>query len=423
MTLVDRNGTFHLRKRVPKRYASVEERSEIWISLGTDSEEEARIKAGPAWQRCLDALDAKLAGNTDDAEAQFEAARSLAQARGFRYLPIGDVTKLPLAEMLQRIEAIKKTPSGKPDQREARALLGTVERPRLKMSQALDVFWDLARDRTIGKSPDQMRRWRNPRKKAFRNFIKVVGDVYIDELTQDDMLDFTDWWVERVETEGLAPNSANRDITNICNTLKTINKKKRLGLNLPISDLRLKEGEAKTRPPFSTEWIKTKILAPGALNGMNVQARCIVLGMVNTGYRPSEGASLTAKNIRLDTEIPHINIDPEGRTLKSQYSKRVIPLAGVSLDAFRECPEGFPRYADNPGLSDTVNKYFRHHGLNETPEHVVYSLRHSFEDRMLAAEVDERIRRDIFGHRLNRERYGKGASLEHKARIIEGIAL
>jgi integrase len=192
---------------------------------------------------------------------------------------------------------------------------------------------------------------------------------------------------------------------------------------LPLSDLALKEDERRTRPPFSVDWIRDRLLALGALDGLNTEARCIVLGMVNTGYRPSEGASLGAAQIRLDAKVPHLSIEPVGRQLKSAYARRVIPLAGVSLDAFRACPNGFPRYADNPSLSATVNKYLRERGLMETPAHSLYSLRHAFEDRMLAAGVDDRIRRDLFGHRLDRERYGKGASLEHLAEVVGRIAL
>ncbi|WP_336247115.1 hypothetical protein [Octadecabacter dasysiphoniae] len=121
--------------------------------------------------------------------------------------------------------------------------------------------------------------------------------------------------------------------------------------------------------------------------------------------------------------MPHISIEPEGRQLKSQYARRVIPLVGVSLEAFRAFPEGFPRYRDSATLSATINKYLRGNGLLETPQHSLYSLRHAFEDRMLAAGIDDRIRRDVFGHRLNRERYGKGATLEHLATLMRGIAL
>ena len=43
-------------------------------------------------------------------------------------------------------------------------------------------------------------------------------------------------------------------------------------------------------------------------------------------------------------------------------------------------------------------------------------------EELLAAGIDERIRRDLFGHRLDRERYGKGASLEHVAKLVARIA-
>lgn len=148
----------------------------------------------------------------------------------------------------------------------------------------------------------------------------------------------------------------------------------------------------------------------------------MLLGMVNTGYRPSEGAALTAETIRLDCDVPHISIEPEGRQLKSHYARRVIPLTGVSLGAFKQYPEGFQRYRNRATLSAVVNTFLRANGLLETPHHSMYSLRHAFEDRMLAARIDDRIRRDLFGHWLDRERYGKGASLEHVTELVARIA-
>lgn len=69
-----------------------------------------------------------------------------------------------------------------------------------------------------------------------------------------------------------------------------------------------------------------------------------------------------------------------------------------------------------------VNKYLRENGLLETPKHSLNGLRHSFEDRLLASRVDECIRRDLFGHALNRERYGAGASLSHLRDVIQPVA-
>lgn len=330
--------------------------------------------------------------------------------------------KLPHDEFYARaLKTMRK--DGSIDPKEAEALMGVVPKPKLTLSQCLKEFWKLAHDRTIGKSEDQIRRWRNPRIKAINNLISVIGDQEIDAITADDMLDFREWWMDRIRTEGLTPNSANKDIIHIGNVLRTVNKMKRLNLNLPLSDLAIREGEKKTRPAFSVDWIKTKLLAPGALDGLNAEARAILLGMVNTGYRPSEGAAITSAQIRLDHAVPHISIEPVGRQLKSQYARRKIPLLGVSLDAFRQFPEGFPRYRDSAALSATVNKFLRTHGLLETPGHSMYSLRHSFEERMMAAGIDDRARRDLFGHALDRERYGGGATLEMMRDMLKPLAL
>ncbi len=421
MTVIRRGTTYYMRKRVPQRFAAVEPRSIIWVSLHTDSETLAKTKAAAAWTELIEAWEARRAGQSDDAERRFEAARELAQMRGFRYLPAERVAALPVEALLDRVEAVPVV-AGKPDRLEAVAILGGAQEPPVTVSRALDLYWTLAKDKTLTKSEDQLRRWKNPRLKAVKNFIEVIGDKVLAEISADDMLDFRQWWVERVEAEGLTPNSANKDLIHFSDVLKTVNRMKRLGLALPLSDLALKEGEKRQRPPFSNAWITARLLKPGALDGLNTEARCILLGMVNTGYRPSEGAGLGPAQIRLDGAVPHISIEPNGRQLKSAYARRIIPLAGVSLVAFRQCPDGFPRYADNPGLSATVNKYLRERGLLETEGHSMYSLRHAFEDRMLAAGVDDRIRRDLFGHSLDRERYGKGASLEQLHEIVQRIA-
>jgi len=145
--------------------------------------------------------------------------------------------------------------------------------------------------------------------------------------------------------------------------------------------------------------------------------------MVNTGYRPSEGQGLKAAHIHLDGPYPHITIEPDGRTLKNASSRRTIPLAGVSLAAFRACPDGFPRYFASSSLSAMINNFMRENSMMETSKHSLYGLRQSFEDRMLDRDTDERIRRDLMGHALGRERYGKGASMEKLAGVIQSIAL
>ncbi len=416
-----RGSIYCIVRRVPRRFASVEERKTVWISLKTDSLSLAMEKAPSVWATMLDSWEARLAGDTVEAEKQFSAAQNLARSRGFRYLEMPKVAELPLEELLKRVEAIPVV-QGSPDTFEAKALLGAVAAPEISVSQALEMYWSLARDRTLGKDADQIRRWKNPRKKAVKNFIAVAGDVAISEITRDDLLDFREMWIERIEMGEVTQNSANKDFTHLGDILKTVNEKKRLKIDLPLSGLSLKEPERRSRPSFSDDWIRNRILSEGALSGLNTEARCILLGMINTGYRPSEAANLDRARIHLEGSVPYIEIAPVGRHLKNNASKRTIPLVGVSLEAFQECPNGFPSYKGKASLSNTVNKYLRSNGLMESDRHVMYSLRHAFEDRMIAAEVDNRIRRDLFGHALQEQRYGDGASLEHKARILQEIS-
>ncbi|WP_336247116.1 DUF6538 domain-containing protein [Octadecabacter dasysiphoniae] len=288
MAIIKRSNTYYLRRRVPTRYRRVEARASVWVSLHTDSESVAARKADQAWTHLVEAWEARLAGDTENAADRFAAAQELARLQGYRYLDVGRVADLPVAELVERVAAIE-APAGEPNLSEAGALLGTVEGPHLTVQATLDLYWTLARDKTFGKSADQLRRWRNPREKAIRNFIAVVGNKPIDQITRDDMLDFRQYWLDRIEAGEVMANSANKDLIHLGDVLKTVNTMKRLGLDLPLGGLAFKQGAARTRPPFSDDWIKTRLLKPGALDGLNSQARGLLLGMINTGIARPRG--------------------------------------------------------------------------------------------------------------------------------------
>lgn len=413
-SIVQREHTWHIRKRVPVRYASIEPRGIVHISLHTDSRAVALTKAPQVWAEMIEAWEAKLDGFDKFAEDRMAAARNLAQRRGYRYLAAQDVAQLPVERLLDRLEGTVSA-SGRFDPQEADAALGLASPPSISVSQSLDVFYEVAAEDLKGKNADQVRRWKNPRIKAMGNFLEVVGDKPLADITTEDMYMFRKWWVDRVLDGEVRADTANKDFTHLIGTWKRVCRSKGIKLAFSTDGLSLKSDKEKddVRPPFSREWIKDKLLAPGALDGLNTDARLILIGMINTGYRPSEGAGLLPEEIRLDANVPHIQIQKNAnRSLKTGHSKRAIPLVGVSLEAFRQASNGFPRYASNSaGLSATVNKFLRENKLLETTVHSLYSLRHSFEDRMLTAGIDERVRRDMLGHTLNRERYGKGGDL------------
>ncbi|ETD84369.1 tyrosine-type recombinase/integrase [Rhodobacter capsulatus] len=449
MSLQLRGRTYYLVRRTPSRYTRIETRGVVWLSLGTDSKREATVRATVVWDVMQDVWEARLRGDAvaeqtclaliETATKQHRPTVSLLIATGALR---GETSPASAGGALQAfpstnaegVAALESPGAGEPSSPPARAAIAERARDTVRVARssrgpsaltveaAMDAYWTLAADRIAGMSADQARRWKAPRVKAVRNFVAIAGNKRLDQITADDMLSFRAWWVERIVEHDMAAGSGNKDIGHLSDILKTVNRMMRLGLDLPLGDLHIKKRERPRRPPFSDFWIKSKILATGALDGMNVEARVILVAMVNTGARPSEIANLTRSRIRLDVDIPHISIEPEGRVLKTSTSRRVIPLAGVSLAALKECPDGFPRYRDNPGLSDTQNKFLRDNGLLESENHTVYSLRHSFESRMIREGVDERIRRDLFGHALGRQRYGE-VSLETLRDAVEKVAL
>lgn len=422
-----RNGTYHFRKRVPRRYASVEPIPILQLGLHTDSLEIARIKAPQVWAEMIEAWEAKLDGDSAEGEARLTAARNIAQRRGFRFLHVQDVARLPLKEIMARMDAIPNAPT-RADLPVIEAVLGTPPPSGVKISEAVAVYYENAADLLDGKNEAQIKRHKAPRLRATESFIKAVGDMPLGDITNEHMFQFRSWLMARVSRGEVVADSANKDIICLRSMWKLVAKAKNVKLQYESEGLMLKaKAKAKTegRKPFSDEWIKTKILAPGALDGLNDEARLIVLTMINTGARPGELAGLEKADIRLTGDFPLIMIRPnETRAIKNTSSVRHIPLTGVSLDAIKEARNGFPRYAGKAdSLSATVNKFFRENGLMETPDHVIYCLRHSFEDRMLRAGIDERIRKDMLGHEIDRERYGEAGGLRHIYDLLKPIAL
>ena len=153
MAVMLRGTTWNLRKRVPARYAAVEPRKELWLSLHTDSKAEAEAKSPAIWRAQIEAWEARLAGASEDAERRFQAAQDLAGKRGFSWLPLAEVTHLPRADLLKRIESIPAH-NQQPNRQEAAAILGAVSAPEITLSRAVEHYWSLTRDRVADKSPD-----------------------------------------------------------------------------------------------------------------------------------------------------------------------------------------------------------------------------------------------------------------------------
>jgi integrase len=177
------------------------------------------------------------------------------------------------------------------------------------------------------------------------------------------------------------------------------------------------------RAAFEPAFVRDRILATGAMDDLNEEARDVVYVMAETGMRISEIVNLSVKTIAIAAEIPHVMVRPEGRRMKTSPSRREIPLVGIALTAMRRRPDGFPRYRDKPStLSAVVNKHLAKQGLRPTEDHSLYSLRHTFKDRLREVEAPEELVDELMGHGSNKPKYGTGHGLKMKRKWLQKIA-
>lgn len=419
-------GRWYYVQRVPKQFAHLDPRRFVRIALRTDSETEARAKA-PDIERSLwaywEALDR---GDRAAVDERLTAMKKIAQARGFAYRPAAEIATGPIEELVRRVEALERG-SRLAGPVETAAILGAVEEPDRTIVEEMEEFLRLTKDRVAGKSEAQMRRYELTRRRTAADFVKVCGDKPLRSLTKADGVTFRAHWVDRVLVGGMNANTANKQIGHLSDLVKTLGSLRDVAYPNPFAGLRLHEVAKSSRVPFSTEWIRTKIAADGALAGLNEEARDVLLVMVNTGARPSEIINAELRDWRLGGEHPHLRIRVrKGQGLKTEDSSRDIPLLGVSLAAAKRIVErgGFARYAgDSSSWSAATTKYMTENGIREEPGCTPYSLRHSFEDRLLDAGCDERIRADLMGHKYARPNYGSGGRMPRVTEEIAKIAI
>jgi integrase len=425
--LTRRCGTWHFVRRVPVEFAHLDVRgvvrhsTKVRIAQDRTGRRAARVASKLNIELELYWKDLVDSGFQRDFN-RYDNARRRARSLGFEYTENAQLLILPPEQRLDRLETL--VARGASNDAVARAaLLGTVKRPAFPLSKLFEEYEAMTQDEVKDFSPNQLRVWRNSRMRAVENFVSVVDDKPVNEVTADDAIDYAEWWRDRVINDDVAVKSANKDIGQLSRMLKDVSIRRRLNIPEIFKGLRLRGQTERSRMPFETEFIQHKLLATGALDALNEDARCVLYVVTETGMRPSEVVNLQEHAIRLDAKIPYVKVQPDGRRLKTEDSEREIPLVGVALAAMKSRPQGFPRYRDkSSSLSATVNKFLHVNGLRPTRNHSVYSLRHSFKDRLVAAEAPDSLIDSLMGHKTYKPKYGKGPSLELKVKFLAAIA-
>lgn len=417
---------YHYLRRLPKEIKQIDGRTFMQISLKTDSLDLAKDRVKDLNKLIEDYWQETLL-NPENRFTKLERVSKLAKLFGFKYQTLSETVQGSRESYATRLLTVENYAHSQPHRE---AILGVSKAPKIRLSDAIEKYWDYSKDKTKHKNQNQFRKWQVPKERAVKNFIKVVGDKCITEITRNDVLDFKDWWYDRLIEKDMSANSPNKDFNNLRVILSKVDEKLRLNLDIRQTftniNFREKKSEIK-RYPFDIDYVQKTLLAKkGKLQGLDEKYWLFICAMADTGARPSELTGLEAENgdIVLDSEIPYIHIrDNKSRQLKNINSERKLPLVGSALYAFKQMPKGFTMYRHNPdSLTTWLNRWLRENGYFPTEKHSLYSLRHTFQDRLTRLEVIERIQADMMGHKITRPKYGKPTELDQMYKWLKKIA-
>lgn len=415
-------GYWYYIRNVPREFQSLDKRGQVMISTGIRvADDPLAMKATPV-VRDMDAetfkfWKARQSGDTAEAEFKYKKAINWTQSQGYAPHAKSAFDQLSADEVLQRLKVMKDRGTIE-DDTEASALFGTHESPQNPVSSLLTEYEQIQATQNAKKSEKQLHRWRLVRQTALDSFLAVIGkNRSLESLTRQDSIDYHKAIAARVKAGEIGIDAANKYLMRVATMYRAFNKYHQLGLKDHFTQLNFGKAPKNPRKPYDPKFIQDRLLAEGALAGLNDEARRIVYLMVETGVRPSEACALSENTIVLNHDIPHIRVIEEGREVKSENAIREIPLIGVALQAMKLQPHGFPRYKDNANsLSAAVNKFLEENGLRPHPKHSLYSLRHSFKDRLRHSHATQELMDELMGHETDgvRADYGDGYLLDYK---------
>ena len=256
---------------------------------------------------------------------------------------------------------------------------------------------------------------------------ECLGNRSIEQYTSKDATVLREWLINK----GLSNSSLQRVFSGIKAVINFVTLE---------HGLECQNAFAKVYLPSNTDAKKRHAISPS--NMAKIKAECLSLDddirwlvaiIFDSGMRLSEAAGLMIDDLKLEADIPYIDLKPHPhRRLKTASSERKIPLVGVSLWAAKRLKQYsaglycFPRYTSSErcnsnSASAAINKWIKTVGGSND---VIHGLRHSFRDRLRAVEAPTDMIDQLGGWSLKSvgQGYGDGYSSDLTSRYLQKIS-
>jgi len=417
---VQGEGNFVYRRIIPKRYRELAGRAQFKEALHTRDPGVAKIRYAELDEKFEAKLQLLHQGKSWDEPVSYglNRLRDMTAQHRIPYKSAAELVEAAdLADLAERIAAFDKAAD---KDLGLQAFFGGQPNDT-KLSELVPFYEEQTRDELIGLNPREINKKRQPVQLAMKRLIQFLGDIPVSKLTKSSASSYLSHLIDKVTSDPkFKAGTANKQLVHVRKVIALYNERNGIDRPNPFEKLSLKTRDKGKRPSYSIEFLKENWFKANAFATLNPEARAILFILMDTGCGGKEIGGVLPEDICLDAEIPYIRIFENGvRRLKNSNRGREIPLVGQALEAAKQFPGGFPNYRNDNGFdnfSATVMKYLKGHGLQESPKHGIYSLRHTFKDRMRVHNFPEELHNYLMGHRhpTMGAHYGKGYDLKTK---------
>jgi integrase len=268
---------------------------------------------------------------------------------------------------------------------------------------------------------------------AVDQFVDFAGDPPISQISR---IQVQDWFDYLQDIRGQSLSTVKRRQNSMRAIVNKAVKDMDLNIKNPFAghDELKHKASSKDRLPFHTSHLDllTKHLSS---ERVKPETQLILTLMLETTFGVSETAGLDWSDLFLDDEIPYIKMRPNAhRSLKNESRPRDFPLSQGALGLL-QTRRALSKKADGPvfsesarnyhSLSARLNKTIRAAGVPKSPRLTAYSCRHTFEEAMRVAGVDQSLQKYLMGHAEGAmiDKYGAPRPLMERLQVAVDSAL